>query len=397
MTSSDVLWHEARLLARAAAPPKTVTRLGLAESIGRTVATDIHAAVDLPPFAASRIDGWAVCGAGPWELVGGTLAGELSGTTLQPGQCIHIATGAALPAGANACLKDEESIREGSRVQAIASAPTDADGRLPEGHNIRPQGYEAQRGEVVVPAGTRITPAVLGMIAGAGHDDVDVFERVTIQVLVFGDELLSEGTSGEGRVRDSLGPQLPAWIEHLGAECVGVTHVADTLDDHTSAISNVTADLIVTTGGTAAGPVDHLHSAIVACDGSLDIDAVLVRPGYHQLLATLPDRHLIGLPGNPQSAVVGLMTLVDAFIRGSYGQDVRPLGQRTLAVDVNAPTNEHRFALCRYDGESVRPVDHVDSSMLRGFVIADGYAVVSPGGQTAGTTVQWLDLPRAVG
>jgi molybdopterin molybdotransferase len=397
MTRSDVPWHEARLVAHDVAPRKKVARIGLDESLGRVIASDIRATVDLPPFAASRIDGWAVNGPGPWQIVGGSLAGEISELTLEPGECIHIATGAALPTGTNACLKDEESRLEGAVVHTTGNAPVQPDGSLPEGHDMRPQGYEARRDEVVVPAGLRVTPAVLGMMAGAGHDEVDVFERVTVHVLIFGDELLSQGASGRGRVRDSLGPQLPAWIDYLGAECVGVAHVADTLEDHTRAIADSTADLIVTTGGTAAGPVDHLHSAIEACGGQLDIDAVLVRPGYHQLLASLPQRHLIGLPGNPQSALVGLMTLVDAFIRGSYNQDVRTLGMRTLAESVPGPAREHRFALCQYNGETVQPVEHVDSSMLRGFVLADGYAVVRPGGQDAGSLVEWLDLPRAVG
>lgn len=391
----EVGWHEARGIAAAAASPAATESVPVADAHGRVLASDVTALSHMPPFAASRIDGWAVSGPGPWLVVGDSRAGDLPTTMLAPGQCAHIATGAQLPDGATACLKDEESeLREG-RVSPIGGAVgilTDS-GCLPEGHDVRPRGYEAAAGEVLVPAGTTLTPGAVGVIAGAGHDVIDVFQRITIDVLVFGDELLDTGPSRDGKVRDSLGPQLPGWISHIGARVLATTRVEDTLESHVAAISSSTADLIITTGGTAAGPVDYLHQAIADCGGTLLVDAVLVRPGYHQLLASLPGRHLIGLPGNPQSAVIGLLTLADALVRGSYGLPPRPLERRIVARDISAPGREVRLAMCRVTDRGVEPVAHVDSSMLRGFVEADGYAVIPPGGIAAGGKVEWLPLP----
>ncbi len=389
-------WNQARECVLNAARLATRSDVALPQAHGRVLAQDITALADMPPFHASRIDGWAVAGPGPWTVVGDSRAGMISVIELNSGECLHIATGAALPTGTTACLKDEESAcSDDNIVTAVLGAAglLNSEGALPDGHDIRPAGYEARAGEILISRGTRLTPALVGVIAGAGHNTVTVFDQVTVDIVIFGDELLDEGPSRDGKVRDSLGPQLPLWLDTLGARTLNVTRVEDTLEAHVAAIAASRADLIITTGGTAAGPVDHLHQAIVECDGELLIDAVLVRPGYHQLFASLPQRHLIGLPGNPQSAVIGLLSLADTFIRGCYGQGLRPLAQRTITQAAKAPQRELKFVLCRETVAGVEPVEHVDSSMLRGFVEADGYALVPAGGVAAGTHVQWLPLP----
>ena len=125
---------------------------------------------------------------------------------------------------------------------------------------------------MLIPKGTKLTPAIIGVAAAGGNDQVTVIKKLVVDVLIFGDELLTDGPSRDGKVRDSLGPQLPLWIDHIGAELNEVRHVADTLPDHFAAISNSQADLIITTGGTAAGPVDHLHNAIVDAGGEFIIN-----------------------------------------------------------------------------------------------------------------------------
>lgn len=391
----EVSWEQARHLAHRSATPTSAVTLLLHEAVGHVVANDVLALSDMPPFAASRIDGWAVSGPGPWNQVGRALAGHEFFGSLEAGQCVHIATGAVLPAGATAALKDEESQIDGDLVSAVGGATRllDKDGALPYFHDIRPSGNEAKTGEVLVPKGTKLTPAVIGLAAAGGHDELSVFRKVVIDVLIFGDELLTSGPSRDGKVRDSLGPQLPLWIDYIGAKLNQVKLVADTLEDHVSAISASKADLIITTGGTAAGPVDHLHNAIMNAGGSLVIDSVLVRPGYHQLLARIGDRHLIGLPGNPQSAVIGLLTLVPPFIAGANSQLLPALHTCQIGKDLVGPPKEARLALCSLQANVATPLEHLDSSMLRSFVKADGYAVIPAGGAKAGQTVDWLHLP----
>lgn len=391
----EVSWHEARKLAHQAGNMTSTISLKLEQAGGFVLATDIVALGDMPPFAASRIDGWAVSGPGPWTRVGDALAGHEFVSQLNPGECVHIATGAVMPEGATAALKDEESSVAEQTVSAVAGAAgiLDSEGALPFFHNVRPSGYEAKSGDVLIPKGTKLTPAIIGVAAAGGHDEVTVFKKLVVDVLIFGDELLTDGPSREGKVRDSLGPQLPLWISHIGAELNEVRHIADTLPDHFAAITNSKADLIITTGGTAAGPVDHLHNAIVGAGGEFIIDAVLVRPGYHQLMARIGKQFLIGLPGNPQSAVIGLLSLATSLIAGSTGNALPQLQERVLVNGLKGPAREVRLVLCSESGNSVTPLEHLDSSMLRGFVKADGYAVLPAGGAKSGQIVQWLDLP----
>ena len=391
----EVTWEQARQLAHKSAKPTTPITLSLSDAAGHVLAEDVLALGDMPPFAASRIDGWAVSGAGPWKRVGDALAGHEFVESLAAGECVHIATGAVMPEGATASLKDEESQIDGEKVIAIdgAAGLLDDSGALPYFHDVRPSGYEAKTGDVLIPKGTKLTPAIIGVAAAGGHDELTVFKKIVIDVFVFGDELLSSGPSRDGKVRDSLGPQLPLWIDYIGAQLNQVKLVADTLEDHFVAISGSKADLIVTTGGTAAGPVDHLHNAIVDAGGNFIIDAVLVRPGYHQLMAQIGNQHLIGLPGNPQSAVIGLLSLAVPFIAGANGQLLPELETRELSTDLKGPAREVRLALCSLESNVATPLEHLDSSMLRGFVKADGYAALPPGGAEAGQIVPWLNLP----
>ena len=391
----EVSWHEARKLAHQAGNLTSTISLKLEQAGGFVLAADVVALGDMPPFAASRIDGWAVSGPGPWTRVGDALAGHEFVSQLNPGECVHIATGAVMPEGATAALKDEESSVAEQTVSAVAGAAgiLDSEGALPFFHDVRPSGYEAKSGDVLIPKGTKLTPAIIGVAAAGGHDEVTVFKKLVVDVLIFGDELLTDGPSREGKVRDSLGPQLPLWISHIGAELNEVRHIADTLPDHFAAITNSKADLIITTGGTAAGPVDHLHNAIVDAGGEFIIDAVLVRPGYHQLMARIGGQFLIGLPGNPQSAVIGLLSLATSLIAGSTGNALPQLQERVLVTGLKGPAREVRLVLCSESGNSVTPLEHLDSSMLRGFVKADGYAVLPAGGAESGQIVQWLDLP----
>ena len=391
----EVSWQQARELAHNAATISEVIQVQLPQAGGMVLAQDIHALGDMPPFAASRIDGWAVSGPGPWQRVGDALAGHEFVTKLNSGECVHTATGAVMPEGATAALKDEESRLEDAYVYAIEGAAglLDQEGALPYFHDVRPSGYEAKLGEVLIPSGTKLTPAIIGVAAGAGHDVLSVFRKIVVDVLIFGDELLLAGPSRDGKVRDSLGPQLPLWIAGLGAQLNEVKHVADTLEDHVAAISSSSTDLIITTGGTASGPVDHLHNAIVDVGGEFLIDAVLVRPGYHQLMARIGEQILIGLPGNPQSAVIGLLTLAVPLISGANANPLAKLELRTIASDMNGPHREARLVLCTQEAGVIKPIEYLDSSMLRGFVSATGYAVLPPGGAKSGEQIQWITLP----
>lgn len=371
-------WYTAR--SSAVTQPLPAQRVPVARSDGRTLASPAVALTDLPAYDTSAMDGWAVSGDGPWVVVGEVLAGAAPNVRLAPGHAVRIATGAATPQGTTAIVRTEH---------ATATDPLAGEARA---EDIRPSGEECRAGDVLVAAGTVVNPATIGLLSAAGLDEVEVRRTPTIAVVLFGDELVESGVAGVGQVRDALGPQLPGWFRRLGAEVISTTRAEDTLQAHVERIREAEADIVVTTGGTAAGPVDHLHTAVAELGGTWVVDSVAVRPGHPMALARLGDGWLLALPGNPQSAIVALLSLGQPLIESMLGRWQPDLPTVVLGQPAKAPAHEHRLLACTL-AQDARPVAHLGSAMLRGLATADGFAVLPPGGASAGDEVAWLALP----
>ncbi len=393
MTLVEPRWDAARAALAAAVRPLAPVRHVLAVCDGLVLAEDLAALCALPSFDTSAMDGWAVAGSGPWTIVGQSLAGRPVPGPLAPGQAVVIATGGVVPSGADAVVRSEDGQVQARGGAEVLSAPT------PDGPtHVRPAGEECAAGEVLAVAGTVMTPALIGLAAASGHDELVVVPRPRVALVLFGDELATAGIPARGLVRDSLGPQVPAWVVRMGADVVLIERCEDTLAAHVEAIRRAAAaaDVVLTTGGTAAGPVDHLHAAIALCDGDVVIDSVAVRPGHPMLAATL-DRGrtwLVGLPGNPQSAIVTLMSLGAPILAALAGRPALPeLAVVTSAEEVAAPATEDRLVLGRLVDGAFVPGSHLGSGMLRGLAAATGFGVLPPGGVAAGDPVRWLPLP----
>ncbi|MEV4275636.1 molybdopterin molybdotransferase MoeA [Actinoplanes xinjiangensis] len=399
--STPVDWELARTLAYQAGRDAAggAERIPLAVADGRTLAEPLRTLTDLPAFPTSSIDGWAVRGPGPWRPVGRVLAGGTPPPLTADGDCVEIATGAMVPANATALIRIEDSVT-GADGRVSGEPRTIPDWRLP--------GEEARQGEELFPAGTPVDPAVVGVAATCGYETLSVRSEPRAAMLVFGDELLTAGPPGAGRVRDSLGPQVPGWLRRYGAAVESVQGpVKDTLTAHLDAIRVAldTADLVCTTGGTMHGPVDHLHPALAELGGSYIVNTVAVRPGFPMLLARVPgpdgrSRFLAGLPGNPQSAVIALVTLVAPLLAGLQGRALPPLPSVTAGADVAGRGGFTHLALATLDrtGRTAVPAGHVGSAMLRGLANSHGFVVVRPGTRAAaGDTVPFLPLPLMPG
>jgi molybdopterin molybdotransferase len=394
--SQPITWSRARSLVHEAglAAATERVRLPLAGADGHTLAEPLTTRTDLPAFPTSSVDGWAVRGAGPWRPAGRVLAGAEPGPLTEDGTAVEIATGAMLPAGATGVLRVEESTRtEDGRIA----------GELRTVPEWRQPGDEASAGDVLLPTGSPVGPGVIGLAAMCGHDVLDVRRPPRAAVVVFGDELLTAGPPSGGRVRDALGPAVPAWLNRYGCVVEPVTGpVADTLADHVRAIRTALADadLVCTTGGTMHGPVDHLHPALADIGAEYVVNTVAVRPGYPMLVARVPGddgrpRFVAGLPGNPQSAIVALVSLVAPLVAGLHGRSAPTPPMVTLAEPVAGRGDFTHLALVRIDAAgTAHPLRHAGSAMLRGLAQADGFAVIEPGGQgEAGDSVPLVPLP----
>ncbi|MEU1806560.1 molybdopterin-binding protein [Streptomyces sp. NPDC019937] len=392
-------WPDARRIA-ARAPARAVAKAApvpraLDDALGHVLAEPLTALTDLPPFDTSAMDGWALAGPGPWQLTGGrTGRGILAGTgavePLSDGHAVRIATGARIPPGATAVLRTEYGADTGDGRLYAAKAPRP----VGFGQDIRPRGQECRSGDQLLPAGTRVTPAVLGLAAAAGYDEVATVRRPRVEVLVLGDELLQRGPPREGGIRDALGPMLGPWLRALGAEVSGTRRVSDEADALYEALDGCCADLVVTTGGTAAGPVDHVHPTLHRLGAELLVDGVEVRPGHPMLLARLgPERHLVGLPGNPLAAVSGLLTLAEPLLRTLTGRPAPERHPASLAEAVSGHPHDTRLVPVAFRYDEARPLRFSGPAMLRGVAVADGLAVIPPGGAGRGAQVEVLELP----
>ncbi|AGS70699.1 molybdopterin molybdotransferase MoeA [Streptomyces collinus] len=386
-------WPRARDIAARAARSgsrRTPVSVPLADALGLVLASPLDALTDLPSFDTSAMDGWAVAGPGPWEVRDeGVLAGHAQPDPLTDGEAVRIATGARVPADTTAVLRTEHG-------------RTDAQGRLHatrevvHGQDIRPRGQECRGGDQLLPVGTLVTPAVLGLAAAAGYDTVTAVPRPRVEVLVLGDELLTEGRPHDGLIRDALGPMLPPWLRALGAEVTAVRRLGDDARALRKALTGSTADLVVTTGGTAAGPVDHVHPTLERMGAELLVDGVKVRPGHPMLLArTKEDQHLVGLPGNPLAAVSGLLTLAEPLLRTLAARPAPEPYTLALGEAVHGHPYDTRLIPVVLRGDHAVPLHYNGPAMLRGIAAADALAVVPPGGARQGEDTELLDLPWA--
>ncbi|MEV0021904.1 molybdopterin-binding protein [Streptomyces atroolivaceus] len=388
-------WAGARALAEriGRTAPLAAHRLPLDRALGHVLAEAVVALTDLPSFDTSAMDGWVVAGPGPWSVREGMglLAGRGSVQPLPDGHALRIATGARLPADATAVIRSEHAHCDEAKGLLHATR-----GVVP-GQDIRPRGQECRSGDELLPVGTVVTPPVLGLAAAAGYDAVVAVPRPRVDVLVLGDELLTAGLPREGLIRDALGPMLAPWLRALGAEVSGPRRLGDDAEALRQALISSDADLILTTGGTAAGPVDHVHPVLAEIGAELLVDGVAVRPGHPMLLARLADGGpcLVGLPGNPLAAVSGLLTLAEPLVRGIAGRAAQEPYRAPVHEEVHGHPHDTRLIPVIHRGDRVVPLHYNGPAMLRGIAAADGLAVVPPGGVRSGTEVEILDLPWA--
>lgn len=383
---ADLSWWQARVLAGDALDIGPQEEVSLAESLGRTLASDVQALADLPGFATAAMDGWVVSGDGPWTVIGTIDTGNPSDRELSGSEAMRIATGGAIPSGATAVIPWE--------VAQVSGGVVSAD--VPMKLHIRPRGEECRVGDVLAHRGDIVNPALLGSLAAAGLDSVLVFRRPLVSALVLGDEVVRSGTPGAGQVRDALGIQIPAWVRALGGAATTPQHVRDDPKALDSALRAAISesDLVVATGGTARGHRDFLRSVMESLDARFLVDGVAVRPGHPMMLVEIDGTPVVGLPGNPLSALVAMVSLLEPGIETWFGRGDRDLPRVQMAEAVPTTTKElTRLMVGRRELGGFRQVEHVSSAMLRGIAHADGWAVVPAEGVAAGETLPWIPVP----
>ena len=386
----------ARMLAEIAPLPAESVPLG--DAIGRVLAEDIAARRDQPPFDASAMDGWAVRSAdtpGRLTIVGESAAGHGYGGDLGAGQAVRIFTGAALPAGADAIVIQEDATRDGDVVEVP---------EVEAGHHRRPRGGDFAAGEVLLKAGQRIDPWRLSLAASAGRAEVSVVRAPRVAILSTGEEIVeAPGEPGPFQIYDSGAPALAAMVRGWGAQAVKLKPVRDDLDAVIEALRQADCDLVVTVGGASVGDHDLVRAAGEALGLSLRVASVAVRPGKPTFFGVLGDgRRMLGLPGNPASAFVCaelfLKPILDAW-QGATEAFATISARAAEPLAANGP-REHwmRARLTYAEGAlTARPYRDQDSSLVSVFAGADALLRRPPGAEAVpeGGLVEVLPLRRA--
>ena len=394
-------WLEARAAVHTlgAETPRRTETVPLREAGGRTLAAALHSLTALPATATSAMDGWAVSGDAPWLIGDPILAGDPPATTpLAPGTARPIATGGCVPAGTHGILRSENGavdhadaahpmgvLRRGGRARPGEPAP---------GEHVRARGEECGLDELMLEAGCVLTAPRLALAAVTGHDSLGVTGAPTVELLLLGTEVIESGIPAAGQVRDAYSPEFPALLAGMGTDLTALRRLPDDLAQTIKAIRSSTAALVISTGGSARGPADHVRAALAELGATLLIDGVRMRPGHPVMLARLADgRLMLCLPGNPLAAMLVLASLGVALIDGMLGRPLAALGRVVLAADVANLSASTRLVAYRLTAGGAVPTARQGSGMLRGLAEADGVAVVPPGGAFAPEPVHTLPLP----
>jgi molybdopterin molybdotransferase len=396
-------WHEARQFAFDCATPIPAAPVPLRHALGRTLAADVAALQDIPHYASSAMDGWAVNGSGPWILAE-------PGERLAPHQASPIVTGGLIPPGAKAVLRSESGTigadEDGLPVLKIGGTAKPGEPR--NGEHIRKAAEEAAAGELLIKGGTLLNPAHLALAALAGHDTLPVLGKAVVRLVLTGSEVVSSGLPGPGEVRDTFGPQLAGVVDLLGGICTEELKIGDSYAEWLAALEDtepvrsaggptgetLPADVVITTGGTGRSGTDHLRRSVAELGGRLLIDGIAMRPGHPAVLAELPDgRFILGLPGNPLAAMMALST-IGAPLLGALGHgSLPPIAEVPCGAMIEADPGRTRLMPFRLLYGMASPAQHAGPGMMRGLAAADGVLVVPPHGVQLGELVPAFALP----
>jgi molybdopterin molybdotransferase len=368
-------------------PAEAVT---LEQALGRVLAKPLKAVRNQPPFDASAMDGYAVIAAdvahppARLRLIGLSAAGHGFKGRLKRGDCVRIFTGAPVPKGADAVVIQENTLASGRAVTVLQTAK-------PE-QNIRFAGLDFRKGDPLLPAGLTLGARDIGLAAAANAPKLAVRRRPVVALIATGDELvLPGGTPRADQIVSSNSHALAAMAQHLGATVVNLGIVADNLKATERAIRKASkADILVTTGGASVGDHDYVQEALKNSGVSIDFWKIAMRPGKPFMYGRRKGQHVLGLPGNPVSALVCarlfLKPLIDALLGFPAGDDLVEARLGASMKENDSRQDYVRATLVEApDGtRTVTPFAKQDSSMQRTFREAQALIVRPPKAKVAG-------------
>lgn len=383
----------AQLLAQVQPLPATeALPLPTEQALGRVLAQDLRSLVHVPPADNSAMDGYGVCAAdvsaaGTVLPVSQRIAAGQVGAPLQRGTAVRLFTGAEVPAGVDAVVMQEDCVAVPDPAHPLGSVRVMQ--QPPVGQSIRRQGEDVQAGAVVLTAGTRLTPARLGLAASCGAATLTVMRAPRVAMFSTGDELLMPGEPPRpGTIYNSNRYTLHGLLRAAGCEVTDLGIVADTLDATRACLREAARehDLIITTGGVSVGEEDHVRPAVLA-EGELALWQLAIKPGKPFALGSVRRPQggaalFTGVPGNPVACFVTFLLLIQPLLRRLQGEtDVLPARWRLRADFAWTKTDKRReFLRARRNAQGgLELFPHQGSAVLTSAAWGDGLVDVPPG------------------
>lgn len=363
-------------------------RVDLLAALGRVLAEPVVAHVDIPSWANSSMDGYAVRSRDTESatterpallaIVGRIPAGRAPETPLGPGEAARIFTGAPLPPGAESVIPQEEVEVEGAALRVPRP--------VSRGEFVRPVGEDLRAGETVLLPGRQIGPAEIGLLATLGKAQVEVYRRPRVAIVSTGDELVDLGEApGPGQIPNSNTYSLMAQVLEAGGIPENLGVAADRLEVIEERFRwGLSADVLISSAGVSVGDYDYVREALTRLGADLHLWQVAMRPGKPITFGTAAERPIFGLPGNPVSAMVTFELFVRPALRkmGGHAELQRPQVLARALAPIPNPGRRRgylRVTLERRNGEHwARLTGDQGSAVLQSMVTADGLAVVPP-------------------
>lgn len=379
--------EEAQEMVLAAFRPLEAERVPLLETLGRVLAEDVRADMDIPPLANTAMDGYAVraadtAAASPDQparlrVVYDLAAGYTSDVPVAPGTAIRIMTGAPIPPGADAVVQFEDTAQDGEWVQVFKEVTV--------GKNVRQAGEDVQKGALILPRGSEIRPQEVGMLAALGHKEVWVHRRPRVAILATGDEVIEIDAPWQpGKIRNANSYSNAAQVLRYGGIPLLLGIARDDVTELTAKIRaglERGADLFLTSGGVSVGDFDVVKK-VLAAEGEMAFWRVRMKPGKPLAFGHLRNVPLLGLPGNPVSAMVAFELFARPAILKMLGKTrlEKPVLEATLLDEVRRKDDRRHYLRVTVekqgDGYVARLTGDQGSGILLSMVRAQGLAVI---------------------
>lgn len=310
-----------QLLSQVNATKKT-EQVALEKACDRILAIDVISEMQIPSADNSAMDGYAIrsedlANTNILQQVGKVFAGHPIDQLIEAGQCARIMTGGQIPTGCDVVVMQENTQSQGNEIVILKAARA--------GENIRCAGEDISIGQTLLTTGRRLTPADIGLLASLGVSSVCVYEQVNVAVISTGDELQKPGDAlNPGQFYESNGYSVTALLERFGVRVINFGIVADDIDvlRETFLKADAQADVVITSGGVSVGEADYTKTVIEEL-GRIDFWKLAIKPGKPFAFGHLPNSYVIGLPGNPVSALVTLHQLAIPMLRKISGQEAK--------------------------------------------------------------------------